>query len=342
MSNKWHKLREGKGINCPICGHDHICMIGIDVVVCFRVKNGCCTYRDGTPVIMKGGMGWLHHLPKNGVNAAKLPKQEPAPKLTAKEWEELQRQCAGAITAEQVTTLAGELGVSEKSLRAFDLGWCQYYRSWSWPMRNAHGQIIGLRLRYAATGKKFAYPGSRNGLFVHNDYENYDPELLHSNPLLTVVPEGTTDPLAMYDLGFRTVGRPFCGSDPAMIVEWMVSQRKQDVVVLAHNDDWKFARDGQASKPGYVGGMRLASALRGKCARLRFLVPTVVKDVRQWLGTLNSIPEGTNRMINLIRAAPDVTAEWLAEQRRWYAAERAKAMAGHAKAEGEPKEQVAA
>ena len=331
MSNKWHKLCEGKGINCPICGHDHICMIGIDVVVCFRVKNGCCTYRDGTPVIMKGGMGWLHHLPKNGVNAAKLPKQEPAPKLTAKEWEELQRQCAGAITAEQVTTLAGELGVSEKSLRAFDLGWCQYYRSWSWPMRNAWGQIIGIRLRYAATGRKFAYPGSRNGLFAPNDYEIYDPEMLHSDPLLVIAPEGPTDCAAAYTLGFRAIGRPFCRSDPSMLVEWLQSQRRQDVVVFADNDPWKFRPDGKPFKPGFEGGMLLSAAIMKKCARVRFLTPTDpdVKDLRDWLKLLNSIPEGTNRMINLICAAPQVTPEWLDEQRRWYVAERAKAMAEH-------------
>ena len=77
-----------------------------------------------------------------------------------KQLEEFQRQ----LRPESLERLTGRLGVSAESLRALDVGFVRH--AYTFPMRDADGQVIGFALRTFKDDSKIVLEGSRNGLFV--------------------------------------------------------------------------------------------------------------------------------------------------------------------------------
>ncbi len=71
---------------------------------------------------------------------------------------------------ESLDRIAAELGLSARSLRQLSVGWLSGRRAWSFPMRNAAGEIRGIRLRYP-NGKKLAVRGGKEGLFLPADLQ---------------------------------------------------------------------------------------------------------------------------------------------------------------------------
>ena len=162
-----------------------------------------------------------------------------------------------------VVELAQSLGVSADSLQRLGLGWSDKHGAWSFPMRDAGGNVRGIRLR-APDGRKFAVSGSKDGLFI--------PEGLAFETALLIC-EGPTDMAAMLDLGFEAIGRPSCTGGTRLLAELLSNKRPPEVVIVGDHDE-----------PGQRGADSLASTLVVYCPAVRVIWPPEgVKDARAWL-----------------------------------------------------------
>jgi hypothetical protein len=158
--------------------------------------------------------------------------------------------------------LARGLGLSVDGLRRLGIGWCDEPRAWSFPMVDAHGRVLGIRLRTEA-GRKFAVRGGHEGLFVPTD-------LIGAGPLLLA--EGPTDTAALLDWGFDAIGRPSCSGGKGALTALVCRLRPAEVVVVADNDG-----------PGRDGAQGLAPRLVIHVPILRVLAPPPgKKDARAW------------------------------------------------------------
>src|SRR5690606_39526809 len=101
-------------------------------------------------------------------------------------------------TAARLASQATALGVSPDSLRALRAGWSDKSNALAFPMCSASGAPVGVRYR-APGGRKWAEPGSRQGLFMG---------AMPSRRRVLFVCEGPTDTAALLSLGLFAVGRP--------------------------------------------------------------------------------------------------------------------------------------
>jgi phage/plasmid primase-like uncharacterized protein len=177
--------------------------------------------------------------------------------------------------------LGDSLGLSVESLCALDIGWSAFCRAWSFPMRDAAGSVIGIRLR-RPNGTKFAVRGSKEGLFL--------PAASSTDERLLIC-EGPTDAAALLVLGYSAVvGRPSCTGGVKLLAELVRRRRPGEVIIVADGDE-----------PGRRGANNLASVLVAYCAVVRVVVPSRWKDVREFLRA-----GGTQqRLEQAIAAAPE-------------------------------------
>ena len=179
-----------------------------------------------------------------------IPAPQAGPTALAKEYQ-------GRLDENKLRGLAKDLSLSAESLKRLGIGW--NYAGFTFPMSDALGRIIGIRIRYPS-GVKAAEKDSRQGLFVPVDLE--------ADGLLLVC-EGPTDTAAALDLGFAAVGRPSCNSGTRMLAKLA---RGRDVVIVADSDE-----------PGRKGAEALASELVLYCPTVRLVYPpNGIKDLRQW------------------------------------------------------------
>ena len=156
--------------------------------------------------------------------------------------------------------LARDLNLTVESLLSLHVGWDANTGTWSFPMCDGDGQLVGFRLR-RRDGTKFSVKGGREGLFLPKD-------LPVENRL--IVAEGPTDTAALLGLGFRAVGRPSCCGGVAEIVRLVRRLRPAGVVIAADRD-----------RPGQDGAQKLANALVIHVA-IRVISPPT-KDMRDWI-----------------------------------------------------------
>jgi hypothetical protein len=168
---------------------------------------------------------------------------------------------------------AGLLGVSAESLER--LGAVLYQPSvLAFPMRRLSAgelEIVGIRLR-AASGKKWAIPGSRAGLFIADD----GPGDLVATVYL---PEGPTDCAALLTAGVYAIGRHSCAGGADDIAPFVQGRL---AVVVADYDQPKPRPDGTTWRPGMDGAKDLAATL-ARSGNVRSIVPAKGKDAREWL-----------------------------------------------------------
>ena len=246
---------------CRVCKKDDWCT--------WHEKIGACCMRVQSSKPMRNG-GWLH--PHDGeVKYRPLPpKAPPQPVIDAEEIMEGWR----ATTAERhLQEFARDLGVSYDSLLLLGAAWSHRHQAWAFPMSDGFGKCIGIRLR-DHTGKKWAVPGSRNGIFMPRT--RADREVL--------VTEGPTDTAAALTMGFYALGRPSCSGALDMIKQACRTLSIQRLIIVSDNDG-----------PGYAGAQRLANEVPIPAC----VISTPAKDIRQFvqLGgnrlTLNCILQNT-------------------------------------------------
>jgi len=247
--------RATRGRPCPVCGRPNWCLVAEDGsrAICARVASER----------RAGEAGWLHVLGVSALPIRRSQRRAVAIQIGTSDFE------ASAAAAERFDDPAGprdcgdlarELGVSRESLRRLRVGWTGW--AWTFPMVNARGATIGIRLR-RPDGSKLAEKGSRQGLFT--------PSKLTGNaPLL--ITEGPTDLAAALDLGFDAIGRPSCAGGIELVSSYLRLTGRQDVVVFADSDS-----------AGRAGADALAKSV-ALVARVRIAAPPPqFKDLRAWV-----------------------------------------------------------
>lgn len=165
------------------------------------------------------------------------------------------------INIGQIEWLSNKLGISRQSLQYLGVG--MFGKSFTFPMVDPAGRIIGIRRRFAA-GTKVCIRGSRLGLFV--------PENFGSSEQLLVT-EGESDLAAALDLGFNAIGRPGCKAIPEMVKTYCDNHQIEDVVIVADTDTF-----------GQEGANQLKELLVEVVQSVRLITPSK-NDLRQWFNT---------------------------------------------------------
>ncbi len=262
-------IRVSKVNPCAICNHSDWCLRSGDGSVAI------CPRRESPERI--GDAGWLHWLIErkaddrsaarrtvrlrvahgvDGVDGAD-PRDASAP-----DWSELAQQCAAATDDARLQRLATALGLSTHSLRRLGTGWSAAHQAWSFPMADATGAVLGIRLR-RPSGRKLTIAGGHEGLFI--------PSGLNTSGQL-VIAEGPTDCAALLDWGFAAIGRPSCAGGRGLLVEAVRKWRPASVVILSDSDE-----------AGLRGARSLLSALSIYHRNIRMITPPDgIKDARAW------------------------------------------------------------
>lgn len=238
----------------------------------------CPAHEDRTPSLsagVKGGrlllfchagcpfMVVLHALGLRGSDRSPAPPAPTRPSVPTTnpwmltEWKKIQSSGAPVESKER------ELGIPIGGLARIGAVWAVGIGALAAPMyANPCHDPIGVRLR-ADDGRKWAVPGSHNGLFVPSRFVGDGPVFM---------PEGMTDTAAMCGLGLDAVGRPSCngGRELARAFARMAAR---PVVVVSDRDE-----------PGIVGAGALASELARDGIRVCVMKPMYGrKDVREWI-----------------------------------------------------------
>lgn len=237
---EWRRVT--KKCPCVVCGKPDWCTVSERGSCCMRIASGK----------QLGNGGYLH----KSAEALPLPEKQP----------ERTRMVLWDIIVKHLTPRHGEvhraareLGVSAESLQTLDCGWDG--EALCFPMRNAFGDIVGIRRRFPS-GKKLSWPGGKEGLFIPSTNAFSGNMSLNGRVLIC---EGPTDTAAMLTIGQYAIGRPSCVGG----VEWLrIVCEGLETIVVADNDP-----------VGKRGAESLAVSLGCK-----WISPPVGhKDVRAWL-----------------------------------------------------------
>jgi hypothetical protein len=235
-------------------------------------------------------VGYLHKtggapIPARELAAPEAPSRHDLPILA--------EQYRTAVNPERLGRFAERMGLGVASLLRLRVGWSG--SAWAFPMTDARGTVIGVRLR-SDDGRKYAVRGSRNGLFVPVD-------LPAEGPLL--VCEGPTSCAALLDLGFAAVGRPSCSGGGWLVRDLLRRGARRDVVLFGDHDEAKPRPDGSVFYPGQEGADRLAADLLPAARSLKVVVPPFAKDARDWKrdGATRDVVNAVIRAANYVRAS---------------------------------------
>jgi hypothetical protein len=188
-----------------------------------------------------------------------------------------------AVVLGMIEPLAQELGVTPSVLRRLAVGWNENARCWTFPLRDASLQVVGLNQRFR-NGDKRVMQGHHVGLYIPIDL----PADLSGHTLL--VCEGGSDTAAALDMGFWPVGRFSCSTCEQMLVELVGRTRPAGVVIVADSDG-----------PGRDGAASMAFAITPRVASCRIIEPPEgYKDLRCWLQG-GAKPEDVVRNIDAAR-----------------------------------------
>jgi hypothetical protein len=187
---------------------------------------------------------------------------------------------------------AVELGVNRDALERLQPGWDSFNKAVGFPMRDADGKVVGIRLRNS-NGDKWAVSGSHDGLF-------FDPSLVLGADRELVICEGPTDTSAAYTLGLPAAGRSSCGTGVELLKALCCRLRVRLVTIVSDADSPKYKPDGSLWRPGIEGAMGLGS----KLGRLHRVIVPPKKDLREWVGSGCTLKDWNNWVSTAQRRMP--------------------------------------
>jgi len=247
---EWVRVTKRKP--CHICNKPDWCTRAVD-------ESVHCCMRVASKVNMRNG-GYLHVGESNGRDLLNRPQQRRKilPGAIMNRWK--------LYTSDaQVAEYANQLGVTPTSLERLGCVRANQHRhAFAFPMMNATGEVVGIRLRHD-DGNKSTVKGSRAGLFV--------PIGLGEDKYLLIA-EGPTDTAALLSIGFDVVGRPSCLGQESMVRQLLTNFNPvPEVIVCADGDG-----------VGVDGARKLAVGLLAIAPSVRIIKPPKHKDVREWVG----------------------------------------------------------
>ena len=170
-----------------------------------------------------------------------------------------------AVDSKELERFAKELGVSTESLQVLGVG--RDGDSWTFPERDAAGQIIGISRRLDHGGK-FMVPGRKRGLTMPWPM---DADESTSDGKYILIVEGASDAATGTKLGFFTIGRPSATDGLKFLIQLLPDR---DMVIVGENDDGA----------GRQGAEQFAQGLSGVAKSVRIVYPPEgVKDLREWV-----------------------------------------------------------
>lgn len=262
-SSTWQRVNKRRP--CPVCGKLDWCLVtghadNPTAAICARTESPkrC------------GEGGWLHLLRDDGPTWAPWRRSIRVAVRMMSESANGKVDCAkmaadfrAAVAFPSLNHVAEFLGPSVESLTRLGVGWSAKHRAWAFPMQDAVGNVLGIRLRLPG-GKKLSVKGGNEGLFLPEGFDVAGGVLL--------IAEGATDTAALLDLGFSAVGRPSCSGGVKLLVEFVRKHRPVGVVIVADGDE-----------PGRRGAEALAAVLVAYCPEVRVIAPPApFKDARAW------------------------------------------------------------
>jgi len=258
---------------CPVCGKPDWCLYAgpqdsPTAAICARVES---------PKRVREA-GWLHVLRDEGTprRPSRRAVRTVAPAIGAAgiDFGRMAERYRGILHPGALRTLADSLGLSVESLRRLGIGWSTAYSAWTFPMSDAHGQVVGIRLR-RPDGHKLSVKGGHEGVFIPEGLASPHPDPLPKGEGIggrLLVCEGPTDTAALLDLGLPAVGRPSCTGGVRHAVDLVRRLAVPEVVIVA-----------DADTPGRRGAENLASVLAAYSPAVRIIAPPPgVKDAREW------------------------------------------------------------
>lgn len=255
----WYKAT--RKMRCPICEKPDWCVFTDKLAVCYRQHEGALRQ---TP-----NGGYLHSL--DGERPKYIPfrlEKLPEPEIDFFSMFDRMRITDGFIDG-----LAAELGVCPRALEMIPTGWSGDYQAMAFPMKDGTGKTIGIRLR-TRDGAKFAWPGSRQGLFI----PEMDGELAERMRDGILICEGPTSLAALLTLGIPAIGRPSNLGGKDLIVEFFkIHYQLRRIGILKDRDTKPIAVEQTAR-----GVKDLAEAL-SRFAIVKVFSPPRMKDARDWL-----------------------------------------------------------
>lgn len=278
--------RVTKSNPCPVCGKPDWCTLSEDgeVAYCMRVQSGM-PCRNGA---------WMHFLKDRDRN--RTPQRHAPMSLPGKQVAfNAERYHASIRKAWDHVWLDGnavELGVNMDALERLQPGWDSFNKAVGFPMRDADGKVVGIRLRNS-NGDKWAVSGSQDGLF-------FDPSLVLGADRELVICEGPTDTSAAYTLGLPSAGRSSCGTGVELLKALCCRLRVRLMTIVSDADSPKYKPDGSLWRPGIEGAMALGS----KLGRLHRVIVPPKKDLREWVGSGCTLKEWNNWVSTAQRRMP--------------------------------------
>lgn len=238
---------------CCVCGKPDWCTVSP------KGTWACCMRIPSDKPARNGG--YMHQITEDISDFVLPPKPDPKPTIDA---HGISEQCIYnllSLVEYDFINLADSLGVDRYSLRHLSVGWSTKYNAWTFPMRDARGRVVGLRLRFL-DGRKKSWPGGKEGLF----YDNYAHASRCGYRLY--ICEGPTDTAALMGLGLDVIGRPSCVGGVQHILDFVAIHQPREVVIVADPDE-----------PGRRGARTLAGRLD---CDVQIIEPPG-GDVRDWV-----------------------------------------------------------
>jgi len=302
---------------CPACGHAGYCTLSADGEFCL-CRRGVVSDR---PKQQKDGVtAYLHAVAKLGKPVVKGTPKASTPKLSAAEIKGMLKQQQTALSPKRLELEAKRLGVSQQAIEEYRGGWDARTGLLSIPMFDGEEKCIGFSLR-THEGPKKCIPGSSNGLFIpasfkHNRYP--DDFMNPAAPMLLVAPEGPSDCMAMFDVGFTAIGFPNAQGGAQFLARLLArckeAGKARDVVIIGDNDKLKRLADGTPYWPGWEGALAKAAAIGIACKSLKVFKFREAKDARQMLRDKGAAVLSA-MIMQLIDSTPAATPEWIRAKR---------------------------
>jgi hypothetical protein len=259
MIHQWFRVNRDR--HCVVCDHDDWCT--------YSDLGACCMRVESSKPMRNGG--WLHGAGSSTAEQSPYKRQmtgsSPAPPIVdfGKLIDRWRKEKAG-----ELEPLAATLGVKQRDLVDLHACWAPDYHAFAFPMFNADGNVVGIRLRNEQF--KWSVKGSHPGLFIPFNAIN---RVSMTQILIT---EGPTDTASALTLGFFAIGRPACRGCEQMVVDVLKQLRVTEIVIVYDNDE-HLDKTGRRIRPGPRGAEELALKIPFRCSR--FVPPT--KDLREFL-----------------------------------------------------------
>jgi len=131
------------------------------------------------------------------------------------------------------TAFLKDLDISKGMIDCFNIGYDG--SAYTIPMYNHYNEVTGIQRRFP-NGSKCCVPHSKLGVFKPEHIETLDEEGRYIPNNIVFICEGSSDTLAVSNLGFNAIGRPYCHYDMEQWKFWPFFGMFPKIVIIPDTD----------------------------------------------------------------------------------------------------------